>query len=316
MAPASEIFAPDLLRDRVALVTGGGTNLGARRPASCWPAARASSSPAAGPTSSRTPSRTWARRGERGRRRRPRSRRCGRDRGGAARAPRSARRPRQQRRRPVLRPRRGHQRQGLGRRPAPERRRDRDDDAGGPRRSRWVRPATAGRSSTSPSRPITGCPRWRTRARPAPRSRRYGRELAAELAPRGIAVVSAAIGRFATESLKKYPAVVQAGRPAASRCSGWGRCASSPGSWPCWPRRSGARSAARWSPSTAGGRLVRPLAAAGARRGRRRRARPRTAVRQPPEVPSGHRDGLAGEVLWLHRSLPSSEGGFDSRRPL
>ena len=24
----------------------------------------------------------------------------------------------------------------------------------------------------------------------------------------------------------------------------------------------------------------------------------------------------AGEVLWLHRSLPSSEGGFDSRRPL
>jgi citronellol/citronellal dehydrogenase len=39
----------------------------------------------------------------------------------------------------------------------------------------------------------------------------YGRELAAELAPRGIAVVSAAIGRFATESLKKYPEVVQAG---------------------------------------------------------------------------------------------------------
>lgn len=35
-----------------------------------------------------------------------------------------------------------------------------------------------------------------------------GRELAAELAPRGIAVVAAAIGRFATESLRKYPEVV------------------------------------------------------------------------------------------------------------
>ena len=36
-----------------------------------------------------------------------------------------------------------------------------------------------------------------------------GRELAAELAPRGIAVVSAAIGRFDTESLRKYPEVAQ-----------------------------------------------------------------------------------------------------------
>jgi citronellol/citronellal dehydrogenase len=37
----------------------------------------------------------------------------------------------------------------------------------------------------------------------------FGRELAAELAPRGIAVVAAAIGRFDTESLRKYPEVAQ-----------------------------------------------------------------------------------------------------------
>src|SRR6185503_16097367 len=34
------------------------------------------------------------------------------------------------------------------------------------------------------------------------------RELAAEWAPRGIAVVAAAIGRFDTESLRKYPEIV------------------------------------------------------------------------------------------------------------
>jgi citronellol/citronellal dehydrogenase len=37
----------------------------------------------------------------------------------------------------------------------------------------------------------------------------FGRELAAELAPRRIAVVSAAIGRFDTESLRKYPKEAQ-----------------------------------------------------------------------------------------------------------
>jgi citronellol/citronellal dehydrogenase len=37
------------------------------------------------------------------------------------------------------------------------------------------------------------------------------RELAAEWEPRGIAVVAAAIGRFDTESLRKYPEVVVAG---------------------------------------------------------------------------------------------------------
>ena len=56
-----------------------------------------------------------------------------------------------------------------------------------------------------------GCRRWRTPARRGPRSRPDGRELAVELAPRGIAVVRAAIGRFDTESLNKYPEVVQAG---------------------------------------------------------------------------------------------------------
>jgi citronellol/citronellal dehydrogenase len=38
-----------------------------------------------------------------------------------------------------------------------------------------------------------------------------GRTFAATLAPRGIAVVNAAIGRFDTESLRKYPATVLAG---------------------------------------------------------------------------------------------------------
>lgn len=38
-----------------------------------------------------------------------------------------------------------------------------------------------------------------------------GREFAQRLAPRGIAVVNAAIGRFDTESLRKYPANVYAG---------------------------------------------------------------------------------------------------------
>jgi hypothetical protein len=33
--------------------------------------------------------------------------------------------------------------------------------------------------------------------------------------------------------------------------------------------------------------------------------------------PEGGRMGsLAGEVLWLHESLPSFKGGFNSRRPL
>ena len=42
-------------------------------------------------------------------------------------------------------------------------------------------------------------------------------------------------------------------------------------------------------------------------------------VRRRPDgspPPGYHRGDPAGEVLWLHRSLPSSEGGFDSRRPL
>ena len=56
-----------------------------------------------------------------------------RDRRGGARAPRAARPPAQQRRRPVLRARRGDHDQGLARRPAAERRRHAGDVRGGPR---------------------------------------------------------------------------------------------------------------------------------------------------------------------------------------
>ena len=54
--------------------------------------------------------------------------------------------------------------------------------------------------------------------------------------------------------------------------------------------------------------LVRPLAAAVAARRQRRRCPPRSAVRGPDSAPRARLSSgrsLAGEVLWLHRSLPS-----------
>jgi len=62
------------------------------------------------------------------------------------------------------------------------------------------------RSSTSPSRRITECPPWRTRARPGAAVEAITRELASLYGPRGIAVVAVALGRFDTESLRTYPA--------------------------------------------------------------------------------------------------------------
>jgi citronellol/citronellal dehydrogenase len=73
--------------------------------------------------------------------------------------------------------------------------------------------------------------------------------LTAELADRwrddGVTVVAAAIGRFDTESLRKYPEIVwrQAARSVPlQRLGAW---RSSPGSWRCSPRRSAGRSARR-----------------------------------------------------------------------
>jgi citronellol/citronellal dehydrogenase len=56
------------------------------------------------------------------------------------------------------------------------------------------------------------------------------RELAAEWAADGVAVTAVAIGRFATESLRKYPAEMWRSA-AATRCpcSGWAMCRNTPG---------------------------------------------------------------------------------------
>ena len=137
------------------------------------------------------------------------------------------------------------------------------------------------------------------------------RELAGRWATRGIAVVAAAIGRFDTASLRKYPEVVWRGaarsvplqRLGDVREFGWlvtllatplGPRAERLGRHPRRRRR----------------QLVRPLAAAVAGRGRRDGADRGSAVlrpprRRPPPRGVGTLARLAGEVLWLHRSLPS-----------
>ena len=77
-------------------------------------------------------------------------------------------------------------------------------------------------------------------------------ELADQWGADGVTVAAIALGRLATESLKKYPAELwqRAGR-GRRRSSAWARWRSTPGWSHCWPRRWGGRSRARWSPSTA-----------------------------------------------------------------
>ena len=136
----------------------------------------------------------------------------------------------------------------------------------------------------------------------------YTRALAREWAPDGIAVIALAAGHFDTESLRKYPEPVWR---AAARTVPLQRLGTE--SEHAWLVALAASPLGR-APVGFGGharrrarQLVRPLAAAvAARRGGRRAHRrapsasltraSRTAIIGPV---------LAGEVLWLHRSLPS-----------
>ena len=68
---------------------------------------------------------------------------------------------------------------------------------------RCAQPA-AGRSSTSPFHPIRASRRWRTRGRRAPLLRRSAGPCEV-LGGRRVSVTALALGRFATESLRKYP---------------------------------------------------------------------------------------------------------------
>ena len=151
------------------------------------------------------------------------------------------------------------------------------------------------------------------------------RELAAAWAPDGVSVVAVALGRFATESLRKYPAelwrsaaaVVPLQRLGEVEEYGWlVALLASPLGRRVLGLGGHARRRAR--------QLDRRLAAGGARP-RRRGARPRSVPGSGPAVArrGGAADAVApvasaadgrslavpsepaGEVLWLHRSLPS-----------
>ena len=305
-APASQIFAPDALAGRVVLVTGGGTNLGKqaaielaaagargrhRRAPRGGPrrGGRARSASAARPSPATSASPPTRRGSSRPRRR----------------APRAPRRARQQRRRPVLRARRGDRGEGLARRPAPERRRHLHDD---PRRGRRrLRRATAGPSSTSPSRPHHGMPAMAHTGAARAAVEALTRELAAEWARaphrrrrrRHRALRHRVAAQVPRGRLARAPR-------AASRCSASGRCRSSAGSSRCSPARSAARSAARSSPSTARadnwfGPWPPPTLTDDAGAVPTERA---AAPHRPADLRYALA-GLAGEVLWLHRSLPS-----------
>ena len=127
----SRVFVDGMLEGQVALVTGGGTNLG--KAAAAELARCGASVVIAGRRAGRA--RGGCRRTRRavlvGRRRHPRPRRRREHRPCLARAPRPAGFRAEQRRRPVLRPGRGDHHQGLASRPAPQRRRHAGDVRGG-----------------------------------------------------------------------------------------------------------------------------------------------------------------------------------------
>ena len=123
----------------------------------------------------------------------------------------------------------------------------------------------------------------------------YTRALAREWAADGIAAVAVAPGHFETDAIARYPEPIRRG---AARSVPLQRSAASTSAagWSRWsPRRSAARSRARSSRSTA-------AATTGSARGRSWRW-----ARRSPARPAASRMGAsdAGEVLWLHRSLPS-----------
>ena len=209
-------------------------------------------------------------------------------------------------------------RQGLARGVAAERRRDAEDDRGGARRGPSARPGggTIVNVTLSPHHGMPGMAHSGA-ARAAVEA--LTRELAARWAPRGIAVVARGDRPLRRPSrCRSTPRPSARARPARVPLQRLGRARVR-------LARRAARLAARPRAQRLG-RHARRRARQLVRARGRRRALPATTGEVPTEDaaararPSlryacGHRR-LAGEVLWLHRSLPSFEGGFDSRRPL
>ena len=201
------------------------------------------------------------------------------DRRGGARPPRPPRPPSQQRRRPVLRARRGDHREGLACGPAAQRRagrsrcaRRRYELAMGPARGGTIVNVTVSPHHGMPAMAHTGAARAAVEA--------LTRELAARWAPDGVSVLARSRSADSRPSrCASTPASCGARRRRPSPSSASARWRSTAGWSPCSRRRSDRRSRARWSRSTArsttGPGRGRPPASRGTARSRPRTRRGR-----------------------------------------